>query len=400
MQNCISPFAVSYKLYFTAGNKTRDLNVVDDDYYSLDEMFDDYPFEGFDAENLWIEDSDGIEYYYGRDFKINTDGTIKWLETTPSGPDEKSEYTIIYESFDSVTSTAAFDEDNTIVKISNSGYGNYSDDTGDYLSYEQILAGVGLSTSATETAIDSAFKKSNLFTLTDDDHTYTYGTDFVVRMSDDYVDGATGEHLTKIKWLDDGEKPSNSAILTLTYGSDGGEKFEMDEAVTRSNSDVIVSGVSGTPVYSEFESGTVTINQAGRTYYQGYDFDVGTNDNGETVINWKTGTDYEWYLPNSGQYSRYTVNLVTSDGTEKTYSGVRNYEDVLDMQDFGFTNVSGNLTSVSYGGKTFDLTDTEVDEDGKTDVDYAAERNGISVNCLLTALTLKSNMIIALILSL
>ncbi len=229
--------------------------------------------------------------------------------------------------------------------------------SGKYLSYEQILDEAGLSTDDTDAEIIE--KLYELFTLTDDSgNSYYYGTDYYIAGADE-ADEDTGEHATVIKWRN--STPATNSTLTLTYtgrGEGGGEVFSMD--VTRSNVDSILDGISGTADYSYFEGGTTTITQGTKTFYEGIDFEVTKNeDSGLAQIEWKTGTDYEWYYPNPGQNSKYNINLTTADGSVREYTAVRNYRDTLDLREQGFTKVGGSLSSVTFGEKTYDLTNSE-----------------------------------------
>lgn len=328
---------------------------------------------------------DKVTYTYGTDFTI-TDGKIVWLDTketySPTAPDNGSSYTVNYESFKALEATGTYDYDEFEVKLINDN-GKISDSSDSYLSYEQILkdANSKLTTSSDQSDIDEALAK--IFTLTDEDgETYTYGTDYRIVMSNE--DNDSEHHTAVLEWLG-GNVPAYNNKFTISYtgrGEGGGEIFEIDDAVTRSNSDAVMSGVDGAPVYSEFTSGTTTITQGTKTFFEGIDFEVGKNDAGNVFINWKTGTDYEWYYPTPSSVSQYTINLTTEDGSTKTYSATRGYEDTLDLRNFGFSTVSdnGTLNSITYGGTTYDLTSTAQDENGKTPSDLVKEKLGVNLN--------------------
>jgi len=346
-----------------------------------------------DYDNLVLTDADGKTYTYvssesdlDEDSFTIVDGKIKWYETTEeatltttNAPDTKAEYTVYYESFAGVEVTAeSSGEDVQELKLTND-YGKLSDSSGStYLSYEQILKDINskLTTESEQDDVDEALE--DYFSITDaDGYTYTYGTDFIITMGSE---DSSGQHKANIEWLTGG--PSSGTEFTISYtgrGEGGGEVFTMDKAVTRSNSDVIIGG---SPVYSEFQAGTTTITQGSKTFYEGYDFEVGTNDDGNVLINWKTGTDWEWYFPKSGASSSYTINLTTADGTEKTFTATRGYEDTLDLRNFGFSTVSdnGTLNSITYGITTYDLTSSATNEDGKTAADLVKETLGINLN--------------------
>ena len=366
-----------YSKSVTASDSDKDL--------SLEALFGkDLELDEDAYSDIVIKDSDGKSYTYGTDFTV-TDGEIVWLDVNetyaPNAPDKGTEYMITYESFKPLEATGTYDYEDFEVKLLNDN-GKLSDTSGSYLSYEQILkdANSKLTTSSTQSEIDSALE--NYFTLTDEDGaSYTYGTDYRLVMGDA---NTSGQHKAVLEWIGT-NAPAYNDKFTLSYtgrGEGGGELFGIDKAVSRSNSDPVMTASDGAPDYDEFKAGTTTINQAGKTFYEGIDFEVGTNDAGNVLINWKTGTDYEWYYPAPGQNSQYTVNLTTDDGETKSFTATRGYRDSLDLRDYGFTSVSNNgqLTKLEYGGTTYDLTSTTRDDDGKTDSDLVKEKLGINLS--------------------
>ena len=381
---------------------TKNVNASDEDK-SLETLFGDDYDSDIDYEDYVITDSDGNTYSYVASeddldedsFTIDDDGNIVWYtdETvyTPLGPAKGDTYTITYSSFEALEGTATYDSSASETALTfavDSGYGDVDDET---LSYEQIYEDLGLDDDSDEDEIAEAFE--SVFTLTDSDgNSYTYGTDYTIEagsedLSDDEDDSL---HMPVIKWLSSGSKPANGATLSMIYtgrGEGGGETFtlEDDNAVTRSNSDVVMRGTSGLPDYSEFEDGTTTITMSGKVFYEDYDFEIGQDDAGNVTINWKTGTDYEWYYPTPS--SSYTVNLVTADGETKTYSGTRNNEDVLDLRDYGFNSVNGVITSIKYNDTTYDLTYTASDSSETTPTDVMNNTLGLEINKATNGIT-------------
>lgn len=353
-----------------------------------------------DYSNITITDSDGKTYSYvatedeldENSFTINDDGELTWYSYevttttpsviyTPNAPDKGTEYTINYESFKPLETSGTYDYSDFEVKLLNDN-GKISDSSNSYLSYEQILKDTSstLTTSSSQSDIDTALAK--VFTLTDENgNSYTYGTDYRIVMGNE--DSSSGQHKAVLEWLG-GDVPAYNNKFTISYtgrGNGGGEVLEIKDAVTRSNSDVVMSGIDGTPVYSEFKAGTTTITQGTKTFYEGIDFEIGKNDADNVVINWKTGEDsYEWYYPSIT--SQYTINLTNEDGVTKTYMGARGYRDTLDLRNLGFSKVSdnGTLNSITYNGTTYDLTSTTQDENGKTPSDIVKETLGININ--------------------
>ena len=359
---------------------------------SLDTLLgEDLDLTEDDYSNIVITDSDGNTYTYvaTEDELTDTtftvvDGEIVWKTTTtegsdyePNAPAEDSEYTISYESFSPIKMTEAYGYDDELKLINDSG--RLSDSDGNtYLSYEQILkdASSSLSVDSSQSDVDDILQK--YFSITDElGNTYTYGTDFRIVIGDE--DSDSEQHKANIEWF--GSTPATGYDFTVSYtgrGEGGGEVIQIEDAVTRSNSDTVMSSSDGTPVYSEFESGTTTITQGSKTFFEGTDFEVSENDDGNVLINWKTGTDYEWYYPTSGQY---VINLTTESGETKTYSATRDNRDTLDLRDFGFTNVTnGTLNSITYDGNTYDLTSTTTNDDGKTDSELVKETLGINLS--------------------
>ncbi len=340
-----------------------------------------------DYKNIVIKDSDGTKYTYGTDFKI-TDGKIVWLDTKetykPSAPDKGTEYTIKYESFKPTEVEATYnysDDKDFEVKLLND-YGKISDNSNSYLSYEQILKDANSKLTADSDINDIDDALAEVFTLTDEEgNTYTYGVDYRIAMLEDDKDKEAENHSAVLQWINGGDAPANNTKFTISYtgrGKGGGEVFEIKDAVTRSNSDVIVSG---SPDYNEFKTGTTTINQGSKIFYEGVDYEVGADDDGNVLINWKTGTNYEWYFPASRSTSQYTINLTTEKGETKTYTATRGYEDTLDLRSLGFTKMSNNgtLNSITYDGTTYDLTSTSTDDDGKTPSDLVRDKLGIDL---------------------
>ncbi|MBQ7196058.1 MAG: flagellar filament capping protein FliD, partial [Synergistaceae bacterium] len=391
--------ATSYTFSFSGENtETFSSSVTasaEDKDLSLTALLDGVSLSASDYGDIVITDSDGKEYSYVAteaeltdDTFTVTDGKIVWKTTTtaasaytPNAPDEDTKYTISYESFAPMLSSGTINnEDTGEIKLLNDE-GKLKDTSGNsYLSYEQILkdASSKLTADSSQSDVDEALK--DYFSITDENgNSYTYGTDFRIVKGDE--DSESEQHKAKLEWIATGASPLINFDYTVSYtgrGEGGGEVFEIEDAIKRTNSDAVYSNTSDSPVYSEFEAGTTTITQGSKTFFEGYDFEVAKDDDGGVLINWKTGTDWEWYYPTSGQY---TVNLTTADGTEKTFSGYRDSRDTLDLRDFGFSTVSdnGTLNSITYGETTYDLTSTSTTSDGKTDSDLVKEELGINL---------------------
>ncbi|MBQ6774487.1 MAG: flagellar filament capping protein FliD [Synergistaceae bacterium] len=368
------PFNVSYS--FSAAKDSTTESTV------LSSFTSDYSAGKVTADKITVKGSNGLVYTYNASVTTENalnslgsgefaiiDGAIKFKPagTVSNHPEEGVGYKLIYESFDALTASDTYSGSSSqeISITVDSGKGNYNDTS---LSYEQILSDTGLTASSS----DSDFAK--YFTLTDGNNTsYTYGTDFTITQGSD-TDGTSGEHNVMINWINAPANPN----FTLTYtgrGEGGGEILEF--SVERGNTD----SINEAPEYSLFEDGTTIINYGGKSFYEGVDFDVTEDDDGNAQISWITGTDYEWYYPTPG--SNYTINLTDSNGDNYSYTARRNSSDSVNIMDgSGLTTANGSITSINYNLDSYDLSSTETDSDGKTDTQKAREILGASVGSI------------------
>ncbi|MBR1439502.1 MAG: flagellar filament capping protein FliD, partial [Synergistaceae bacterium] len=305
-----------------------------DDTYSVLNLTGTSSLPSDIAEKLTITDSNGNTYVYGKDFTANDDGTIHWIaDDTPKHPADGAAYTLVYDAFTAIEATGTYDGSATQeieIKV-DEGYGHID---GNVRSYEQILDDTGLTSSSLAT------DWAKYFTLTDGTTTYTYGTDYTITKSDD-TDSDTGEHKVLINWIN---APSSTGTnFTLSYGGDGGEALTT-KGVTRSLTDTITNA----PLASDLKSGTNTITYGGKTYYEGYDFNIGKNDSGNATIEWIKDSEggYEWYYPTSG--SRYTITHTDDDGNTTSYNASRTSSETLDMSTYGMTTANGSI-GIQYG---------------------------------------------------
>ena len=344
-------------------------------------------FTPTDYSKLTLTGDDGTTYTYGTDYTVDsTTGVITWLgkSNNATHPEEEAEYTLIYDAYRSggITSsfTSDYDDDDTQEAVI-----TVDSDDGTQLSYEQILSDTGLTSDATDSELGEYFALFDEY-----GYEYVYGTDY--RIIEGEEDTDSGEHSPRIEWLN--MLPPKGTGFTFTYT--GRADDTIDVSVKRSNTDAVMAGTDGiSPLYSYFDGGTSTITQGAKTFYEGIDYEITqyettitqTTVNGEqtvTVTNaaveWKTGTNSEWYYPTSN--ANYTINLTTSDGRSLSFSGVRYSSDTIDIRDYGFTSVNGSITSVSYQGKSthkYDLTSTSTDDDGDTDTQNMRDEIGLVV---------------------
>ncbi|MBR0079246.1 MAG: flagellar filament capping protein FliD, partial [Synergistaceae bacterium] len=366
-----SDFVSSYNLPVTPSTLRYANNIID--FYS-DDFDDSYNFA------IGTADSDGTfvtgDYVYGRDYVLRKESSgdinLIWSDNTVN-----SAFITDYQSYVQTTHGVTISTSDTKGQPS----------TRYMVKFNQTQTAENESDEL-ETLLNGYDGDYNSITITDSD-----GNVYECAASEDNLDD---EHFAivngELVWnttpitYNDPSRPTASTEYELIYTStDGGELFKIDEAVTRSNSDVIALTSSGSSIdYDEMVNGTVTITQGSKVFYENYDFEIGKNDNGEVTIDWKTGTNYEWYYPQPGANSRYSINLVTADGDTKTYSGVRSYTDTLDLRslsdDCYFEVAEGSLTKLTYNKVTYDLTDAaDDDETTTTDVEIVRDTLGLSI---------------------
>ena len=330
-------------------------------------------FTPSDYSKLTITDKNGTAYTYSAssasdlgdtEFTL-VNGVVTLKSNAPKHPGDGVGYTLTYEAFDAITATGTTDGSSSQeVSITvDSGYGNYG---GDKRSYEQILSDTGLTSSS------SSDDWAKYFTLetTDGATTYTYGTDYTIIQGSD-TDSSTGEHNVMINWLN---VPASGTSFTLSYGGNGGEVLTTD-GVKRSATDTI----TGSPLATAFDGGTNTITYAGKTYYEGVDFDITKDDDGNATVTWISDDDgeYEWYYPTSNSY--YTITHTDDSGNTTSYNAWRTASETLDMSDYGMTTAGGSL-SVQYGeGLSYKLDAAADSETGYTGYDVIKGTYGIDI---------------------
>ena len=313
-------------------------------------------------ENITLTGSNGRTYTYvsntaDLDYSNFTivNGEIMFKPSdTAKHPREGVGYTFYYDAF-AVEATGTYTTGTTSQEVAI----NISDDAGkiggDKVSYEQILSFASVSSTADQTTTDNSLGK--FFTLTDTSgKNYVYGTDYRV-IQGSGTDADTSEHTTAIEWISGGQPPTSNFTLTM-----GGNEVIETKGVTRSLTDTITNA----PLASDLKSGTNTITYGGKTYYEGYDFNIGDDGTGNATIKWIKDSEggYEWYYPTSG--SRYTINHTDDDGNTTSYNASRTSSDTLDMSTYGMTTANGSI-SVQYGDDPFGYTlntPTQYDENG------------------------------------
>ncbi len=297
-----------------------------------------------------IKDSNDTEYLYGTYYTLESDDNdntfIVWdpSVTAPKASDLTikfgySEQQIIIDGDDS--------------KISEYNVVLFENANGTTMTYEQLLAKLGLDENATSNEINSAFDE--YFTVTDSSgNTYTRGTDFNL-----VTDNVTG--FPEISW---GTTPQpNDVTFSFNKESEGGDVITFN--LSRNDTDLIQTNTSKSdvPTYTKFQNAdTITITYGDRTYYEGYDFEIAQDDDANATIKWNTtdsnGNDITWYQPDPGQSSIYTINLYDEDGNlTHNYSAFRSYQDSIDMTDIGFTSANGAFTSLTFDGTTYEFDD-------------------------------------------
>lgn len=285
-------------------------------------------------------------YINGRDYEFE-DGKIKWLiddeVENPEHPEEGTEYTLIYEAFDEITSEGTYkDESQQEIAITvDDRAGNIS---GNKLSYEQIIknADISINPNPGQTKIDNSLSK--YFTLTDSDgYEYKYGTDYRI-IKGTTTDSTSGESSTAIEWISTGTQPSNNVTFTLGYGGKGGEVYTLGDAVTRSYTDDIRSALDiDSMKYSRFDGASVRIYDQYEEYEQGVDFyveDDGTgagDEPGNARIVWIQGT------PEPASWVNFNgAKSVTFTAGGKTYTMGSDKDFLISKNDDGSAKITLN----------------------------------------------------------
>ena len=125
--------------------------------------------------------------------------------------------------------------------------------------------------------------------------------------------------------------------------------------------------------------GTNTITQGTKTFYEGVDFNIGTDDDGNPAVVWIPDSEggYEWYYPATS--STYTINHTDLNGNTSTFTAVRNKTDSLNLLDYGITKAGGTL-SVQYGDDELYYNLEAEDEEGNTGNDVLRATHSFTID--------------------
>ncbi len=349
-------YTVAYThTYSASGNETATLtallgtSVAESDY-------SDVVLTSTDGTKTYKYSADGTDDT--ADYTI-TDGKIVWLhDESPKHP--TGAYTFYYDAFAvSTDGTDTYTTGTTSQEVSIAISDNAGKIGGDKVSYEQILkyADIAPTSSTPQDKIDSSLE--NFFTLTDSSgKSYIYGTDYRIIQGDN-TDATSGEHTTKIEWISGGSTPADGTGFKLTFT--GGETIST--TLQRSAKDAAFS--PSVTLADIDDDATVTITQGMKTYYEGVDFNLDKDADGNAIIEWISDDNggYEWFYPEAG--TSYTVNITDSNGNLTSYTGRKNSSDTLDMADLGMTTANGSI-SFQYGdGLSYKLNaPSQYDDDG------------------------------------
>ncbi len=289
-------------------------------------------------EGAAVRITDGTETFEeGTDFTVSADSSgyavITWNTDTTIPP-------LYTGQFDNTTSITAADSDGTEITgftISNDdGYAVFSMDDGSVLD-----AG---------------------------EYTVTVVKGGRTKIYDLISDGSSMTLVQRSKW--DAQDVSSAGKYTITVSKDGNVSTYTGTRPKNSYNFRISKGSI------DFTDGTNTITQGTKTFYEGVDFNITTDDNGNSTVDWIPDADggYEWYYPTVG--SSYTLTHTDSDGNSVSFTGVRTSRDTLSLQDYGMTIANGAL-SVQYGEDT-NYYNLHVDPVYETDEDgeYILDANG------------------------
>ncbi|MBQ9432593.1 MAG: flagellar filament capping protein FliD, partial [Synergistaceae bacterium] len=189
----------------------------------------------------------------------------------------------------------------------------------------------------------AAFSMDDGSVLDAGDYTVTVVKGGRTKIYDLISDGSSMTLVQRSKW--NAQDVSSTGTYTITVSKDG-EVSTYTGTRPKNSYNFSVSKAS-----FDFTTGTNTITQGTKTFYEGVDFNIGEDDDGNPTVDWIPDSDggYEWYYPVSG--SSYTLNHTDSDGNTVSFTGVRTSTDTLSLQDYGMTVATGAL-SVQYGEDT------------------------------------------------
>ncbi|MBQ4431259.1 MAG: flagellar filament capping protein FliD, partial [Synergistaceae bacterium] len=307
------------------------------DAINLNSTLDQPLYSKFEGAAVRI--TDGTETFEeGTDFTVSKGpggyAVITWNKDTTIPP-------LYTGNFDSPTSITAADSDGNAV----TGF-TVSDDGNGY----------------------AAFSMDDGSVLDAGDYTVTVVKGGRTKIYDLISDGSSMTLVQRSKW--NAQDVSSAGKYTITVSKDG-QVSTYTGTRPKNSYNFSISTAS-----FDFTSGTNTITQGTKTFYEGVDFNIGEDDDGNPTVDWIPDSDggYEWYYPVSG--SSYTLNHTDSDGNTVSFTGVRTSQDTLSLQDYGMTVANGAL-SVQYGEDT-NYYNLEVEPVYETDEDgeYILDANG------------------------
>ncbi len=206
----------------------------------------------------------------------------------------------------------------------------------------------------------AAFSMDDGSVLEAGDYTVTVVKGGRTKIYDLISDGSSMTLVQRSKW--NAQDVSSAGKYTITVSKDGNVSTYTGTR-PKNSYDFKISKAS-----IDFTDGTNTITQGTKTFYEGVDFNITTDSDGNSTVDWIPDADggYEWYYPVVS--SSYTLTHTDSDGNSVSFTGVRTSQDTLSLQDYGMTIAKGEL-SVQYGEDTnyYNLNVEpvyETDEDG------------------------------------
>ena len=182
-------------------------------------------------------------------------------------------------------------------------------------------------------------------TLSAGDYTISVVKDGYTKVFDLTSTGSAMTITQRSDWLSqDNTMASNYSI----YVTNGTTRSVFTGTRPARSYDFSIDAAASYPTESELKAGTTTITQGTKTFYEGTDYTITSDDDGNAAIEWIKDSDggYEWYYPNPG--SLYTINFTGTDGTTRTYTASRSSRETITMTDYGMTTANGSL-SVQYG---------------------------------------------------
>lgn len=314
-------------------------------------------YSNFSDAEIRITDAKGTEtYILGSDFTLGQDANgnavINW-KTDNLGEVDYATY---------------FDGATTSILDANGNETTLLDDYGNEITSAYTISANGSG--------DAEFAFNDGSVLAEGEYTIKTVKDGKTVMYNLSSDGSNMEITKRQLWY---SKDNSSADSYKLYVTKGGVTSTYTGTRSAGSYNLHLSASAVPPTASALQSGTTTITQGTKTFYEGEDYTITADSDGYAQINWISDADggTEWYYPNSG--TTYTINHTDDNGNTKSYTAYRSSRSVLNMADVGMTKAEGSL-SVQYGDDPLYYKLDIVDDDGNTGNDVLKATHSFTVD--------------------